>query len=109
MRWLEAIFLGLREEAGELIVGSPEGVIKARDFKRHSSHAERWDLEKFNRFKGVPWATVPGYEQDEIKSHIVLPEPRGPIIPPEAAQEKPTHAPRRIGLRQEDVIKAGFT
>ena len=67
------------------------------------------EVEKFNAFRGVPWSTVPGYEQDEIKSHIVLPPPSGPIIPPEAAQEKPTHAPRRIGLRQDDVIKAGFT
>ena len=108
-RWIECIFLGIREESGEIIVGNKDGVIKARDFKRYPTDAERWNIEKFNSFRGVPWSTVPGYEQDEIKSRIILPEPRGPIIPPEATQEKPTHAPRRMRLQQDDVIKAGFT
>ena len=52
---------------------------------------------------------MPGIENDEIKTRIVLPSPTGPIIPPEAAQERPIHAPRRMALRQEDVIKARFT
>ena len=90
-------------------MGTPEGIIKARDFKRHPSNGERWNLERFNNFRGVPWATIPGYEQDEIKSNIVLPEPKGQITPPEANLERPIYAPRRIALRQEDVIKAGFT
>ena len=93
VRWVEAIFLGVREESGELIVGTPQGVIKARDFKRYPINGDRWNAEKFNNFRAVPWATVPGIENDEIKSKIVLPEPTGPIIPPEAARERPIHPP----------------
>ena len=109
VRWIEAIFLGVREETGELIVGTPEGVIKARDFHKHGSDEERWNVEKFDKFRGVPWATVPGYEQDDIKSRIVIPTPAGPVLPPETTQEKPMHAPRRMALKQEDVVKAGLT
>ena len=109
VRWIQAVFLGIREETGELIVGTPDGIIKARDFKRHSSIEERWNIEQFNAFRGVPWATIPGMESDDIKSRVELPEPKGPIIPPEVPQSKPIQPPRRIMLRQDDVIKAGFT
>ena len=54
VRWVEAVFIGIREETGELIVGTPEGVIKARDFQRYPTNAERWNLEKFDAFRGVP-------------------------------------------------------
>ena len=60
VRWVQAVFLGIREESGEIIVGTPDGIIKARDFKRHASNEERWNIEKFNAFKGVPWSTIPG-------------------------------------------------
>ncbi len=33
-RWEEGFFLGVREESGEIIVGTKEGVIKARAFRR---------------------------------------------------------------------------
>ena len=52
-RWIECIYLGIGEETGELIVGTPEGVIKARDFKRYSAHDDRWNLEKFNAFRST--------------------------------------------------------
>ena len=81
----------------------------ARDFERHPSNGERFHLESFNNFRGGPWATSPGHEQDDNKSHIILPETKGPIIPLEASQERFFYSPRRIALRQEHVIKAGFT
>ena len=52
--------VGIREETGELIVGTPEGIIKARDFKRHPSNEDRWNLERFTSFTGVPCAAIPG-------------------------------------------------
>ena len=33
-RWEYGIWLGIRDESGEIIVGTPDGVVKARDFKR---------------------------------------------------------------------------
>ena len=33
-RWENGVFLGIREESGEILVGTPTGVIKARSFRR---------------------------------------------------------------------------
>jgi len=108
VRWFNGVFLGIREESGELIVGTPEGIVKARDFKRHGSLVERWNLDQFNNFKGVPWETIPGHEAEEIRSHILLPPPPGPLIahPP---QSQSIHPPRRMRLSQDDVIRTGIT
>ena len=100
--------MGIREESGELIVGIPEGIVKARDFRRHGVFEERWNIQKSDSFRGIPWATIPGREMDDIKSRIDLP-PRGALISMDNSIPKSTHPPRRMKLSQEDVIKAGFT
>ena len=43
-RWFSGIWLGIREEAGEVIVGTDKGVIKVRTIRRKGSDSERWDL-----------------------------------------------------------------
>ena len=90
-------------------MGTPEGIIKARDFRRHGVIPERWNILKLDGFRGIPWSTVPGREGDDIKSRIDLPTSRGPLISMDIATPKPTHPPRRMMLKQEDVIKAGFS
>ena len=44
-RWEEGVFIGVREESGELIIGTEKGVIKARAFRRKASEKERWSQE----------------------------------------------------------------
>ena len=34
VRWREGVWLGIRAESGESIIGTNEGVVKARDFRR---------------------------------------------------------------------------
>ena len=41
-RWMEGIWLGVREESGEVIVGTPEGIQKARTVRRKATNSERW-------------------------------------------------------------------
>ena len=41
-RWGEGIWLGIREESGEYIIGTQKGVIKVRTIRRRGSHQERW-------------------------------------------------------------------
>ncbi len=36
-RWEEGVFIGVREESGEIIIGTEKGVIKARAFRRRGS------------------------------------------------------------------------
>ena len=47
-RWEDGIWLGIREESGENIIGTRDGVLKARSIKRRGTHAERWTDELFD-------------------------------------------------------------
>ena len=49
-RWEHGVWLGVRDESGEIIVGTPDGVVKARDFKCLGSSAERWNSESIMNF-----------------------------------------------------------
>ena len=41
VRWSDGVFLGVREESGEVLIGTRDGVLKARSFKRKGSLEER--------------------------------------------------------------------
>ena len=92
VRWFEGIYLGIREESGDLIVGTPEGVIQARDFRRHGVLSERWNIQTLHAFKGIPLSNIPGREVDDIKSRIHLLIPWGLLIQEDVATPKPIHA-----------------
>ena len=32
-RWEQGVWLGVKDTSGEIIIGTPDGVVKARDFK----------------------------------------------------------------------------
>ena len=53
-RWGEGVFLGIRAISNEVYVGTPEGVIKCRAIRRRVID-QRWNLDLFNRVRGVPW------------------------------------------------------
>ena len=72
-RWSEGVWLGIADRTNEVIVGTSEGVIKARDIKRYSSEKEKWALDKFNEVKGVPWEPIPGRQGIEIKARVNMP------------------------------------
>ena len=72
-RWESGIWLGLRDESNEALIGTPDGVIKARDVRRYGSEEERWDQDKFTSITGVPWEPVPGMKSCEIRVKIAVP------------------------------------
>ena len=41
-RWEDGIWLGIREESGEHIIGTKDGVLKARTIRRRATKEERW-------------------------------------------------------------------
>ena len=49
-RWEEGIWLGIREESGENVVGTNTGVLKARTSKRKAEDTKRWQNEIFDLF-----------------------------------------------------------
>ena len=69
-RWETAIWLGIREESGEVIVGTSDGVIKVRTVRRKGSEEERWNIVQLNEMKGTPWEPQLGVDTSEIYSKI---------------------------------------
>ena len=69
-RWREGVFLGFREESGEVFMGTKEGVVKARTMRRFGTEAARWNVETFGAFVGVPWEPVPGRGEVEVEPQI---------------------------------------
>ena len=61
VRWDDGIFLGIREESNELIVGTDKGVIKVATYRRRPEE-DRWKIEELEAVRGLPWEPVPGRE-----------------------------------------------
>ncbi len=59
-RWKEEEWLEVCLESGEPLVGTSEGVVKARDFRRKTESGGRWIVADFDKFVGVPWGPYPG-------------------------------------------------
>ena len=47
-------------ESGESLIGTDDGVVKARDFRRKAENGGRWSVAEFDKFVGVPWEPYPG-------------------------------------------------
>ncbi len=84
-RWATGVFLGIREESGEIIVGAKDGVLKARSFRTKRSEEERWNKEETLGIKGLPWQPVPGGPGMDIRSSVGLPVDG--FVEPAATQE----------------------
>jgi len=52
-RWESGIWLGIADRTGETIIGTKDGVIKARDV-RSMEEKEAWDIGRFNDIRGTP-------------------------------------------------------
>ena len=64
------------------MIGTSEGVIKARDFRRKTISTERWNNTLVASIRGTPWEPNPGREGDyRIKPIIHLPD-AGPVSMP---------------------------
>jgi hypothetical protein len=107
-RWEKGIWLGVRDETGEIVVGTPEGVIKARDLKRLPPGEERWNSDGIASVKGTPWEPVPGRAADTIPVRVRLAEEECDIAQPSIGEPK-EEIKRRAIISREDVVKVGFT
>ena len=72
-RWDTGVWLGFRDESGEVFIGTPNGVIKVRTVRRKGSHEARWSDEVFGSVRGTPWEPEPGQSTDTLRSCIKIP------------------------------------
>ena len=78
----------------KIIVGTREGVLKARSFRRKPE-------EYFKEVKGTPWEPVPGRERIEIKSRVTMPEEIKASKVPEG-EEREIRS-RRVKIFKSDI------
>ena len=110
-RWEKGVWLGVRDESSDIIVGTDLGTVKARDFKRLADPLERWNKEAIMQMKGTPWEPIPGTRDDSIPVHVRLPEEEGNLQPREPGNlsEPQREIRRRARITRDEVLKAGFT
>ena len=82
-RWEDGVYLGVRGESGELIIGTSSGVIKAKTFRRYGRDEDRWNLTRFGEFKGVPWEPIPGRKGYEFYTQVALPKDDRAVMEPQ--------------------------
>ena len=105
-RWENGVYLGVRTDSGEIIVGNQEGVVKVRTFAVRPQ-GQQWILEELEQLKGTPWEPIPGKGRIELKSrvNIATDVDGNELKEPEARKEQV----RRLKIRREDIMKYGIT
>ena len=114
-RFIPGTFFGVAKGSAEILVGTAQGVVKARSFKRLPADG-RADLAAFRAVTGVPWRPVPGDAGEDVPSDIpgfikagarpVVPEE---LLPPQLDGES-GGAPRQVYIRRNvELLQHGFT
>ena len=67
----EGMWLGVRDETGDIVIGIDERMIKARNFKRLESNEKRWATEAIGKINGATWVPFPGKGEIEIPCNIM--------------------------------------
>ena len=106
-RWDEGVWLGVKDNSGEAIIGTSKGVVKARDWKHQATHQERWNTDVILGVKGTPWEPVPGSNRLELLPQIAVPNDAIDIIP--APTEPVPVTVRRMPIFKRDVMRIGLT
>ena len=71
--WFEGIWLGHNRSSNEILIGTPEGVVKAYGIRRMAED-ERWDGEMVEKLQGTPQKPNPNKPGDHIPIRIRMEE-----------------------------------
>ena len=111
-RWSRGVYLGVKPETTERIIGTPEGVLVVQSIRR-VPEGERYDSDAISRVAGLPWKPTPSTPEDGEAYELPAPVELAPDCPEVAAQ--PTEAAdqeraaRRYYITQRDLEKYGYT
>ena len=111
-RWQAGVFLGIRLQSTEKIVGTNRGIFVVQSIRRKPD-GQQWDADLVKAVRGLPWKTSP----EETGEGAKLPEPlvvRQDVtegLPPPAREVvRPEVAPpRRVYIRQAELDAHGYT
>ena len=111
-RWKEGLFLGVQDRSDEVVVGTRDGVFKARSVKRLDG-VQRRDASLVQEMKGVPWQPIPieqgGSADMEVPAIFVAAAPvvKREEIPEVMEPQEPLR--RSLYVRKADIEKFGMT
>ena len=103
--WHDGVWIGINGRTEEAIIGTENGIIKARAIKRKPSD-EKFQWSDIEKIKGLPWAPVPGREGYGIPTKIDIKLPEHKIDKPEMQEELII---RRMRITRKDVEEHGTT
>ena len=78
---MAGVWLGIREESGEYIIGRDKWTVKVRTVKRRGSEEDGWNWDEFIEIQGTPWEPIPGRPGIELTSSIGAEKEPREIIP----------------------------
>ncbi len=107
-RWHAGIWLGAIQTPDETIVGTPEGVVKARSVRRKPL-ADRWSKSELGGMKGSPWKPIPTADGDNIRTSVNVgqeidldtEDPRGKAKEESEARRERTASRERVEHKQK--------
>ncbi len=99
---MDGVWLGIKFESGELIIGAADGVVKARDLRRKAEEGGRWCNDGGDGFNGASWGPRPGAGGGyQTKSKVRLPEDSERITV--SIEGEGDYAPRRMRITKKDL------
>ena len=104
-RFHEGVWIGFNTHSKEHLIGTPEGVIRARTLRRRPM-SERWSHQAVLGVRGTPRNPTPGSESDKVLVRIPTPEE---ILARQLQGERLDRIPRRVRLEKEYFDDYGFT
>ena len=94
-RWAEGIMLGHRDESGEAIIGTKNGIVKSGQVRRKHDMKERWSKEKLDEMRGTRWQPNPGTNDSEIHVEVRIPTSEGEFrVPSEGHDDAQVRRPK---------------
>ena len=111
-RWLEGLFLGVQDRSDEVVVGTRDGVYKARTVRRLDP-VQRRDAALAREMRGLPWEPIPGEpsEGGEIPAAMirVVADPVVPAaeLPRAMMVQEPVR--RKLYVRRAEIEAYGET
>lgn len=105
-RWESGIWLGIRDESGEHLIGTKEGIRRARTIRRRGSDEERWNIREVDEMKGIPWE--PEGKKEGTGVDVWFPKSAGPEIEVQKGEEEEVSI-RRPGYGKRELSRWGYT
>ena len=106
-KFSQGIYLGTLTRTGETVIGTSEGVTRARTVRRLPAD-KRWSAKALDELKGTPWAPAGDDEEAPIGIRVELPGAGGAARPMPMNPEVPLQA-RRVYLKKGDFEQHGVT